>query len=253
IHIANFSYLAKSSQLRAELEDFYGGLTLTCAQLVDNEPRSLGFVYNIDYLCNDNVFERYKPFMNYDQYERLDNSTELPFKMSSANLKMDVAWDDWSCCSACCCSVALCGLYANEKKCHEIDSYRTRRGLLSVFLLDPQKKVKIRNKTVSAELNQLLRISPYREKGIAIYSSFMLRQPRFKTHLFDEYLKDPVTYFLSKRGHDFDDYAGVGMFYEEQDCSGMEQKLNCSVLAACRGEIVEEVRFARYSSNIFGT
>ncbi|CAJ0593475.1 unnamed protein product [Cylicocyclus nassatus] len=241
IHITNFSYFVHASEQRDTVENFYGGLTLTCAQLVDNEPRSLGFIYNIDYLCNDNVLERYKPSLNYEQYERLDNTTELPFKLSKENLKIDVAWEDWSCCSACCCSVALCGLYANEKKCHEVDSYRTRRGLLSVFLLDPKKKVNIRNKTVSAELNKLFRISPYREKGFVIYSSFMLRQPRFKIHLFEEHLRDPLTYFLGKRGHDeFDDYAGVGMFHEEQDCSGMEQKMNCSVLAACRGEIVEE-------------
>lgn len=33
----------------------------------------------------------------------------------------------------------------------------------------------------------------------------------------------------------------VGMFIEEEGCAGMEQMKNCSVLAACRGQIVEEV------------
>lgn len=42
-------------------------------------------------------------------------------------------------------------------------------------------------------------------------------------------------------GISFKDYKGLGMFIEEQDCSGMEQKINCSVLAACRGQIVQEV------------
>ncbi|EYB92717.1 hypothetical protein Y032_0191g1331 [Ancylostoma ceylanicum] len=36
-------------------------------------------------------------------------------------------------------------------------------------------------------------------------------------------------------------YKGIGMFIEEEDCSGMEQKMNCSILAACRGQVIQEV------------
>ncbi|KAK6728084.1 hypothetical protein RB195_005624 [Necator americanus] len=175
-------------------EKFYGGLTLTCAQLVDNEPRSLGFIHNIDYLFNINSEDKFfKNSINYEHYELLSNPSSLPYKATKYNIKIDISWEQWSCCSACCCSVALCGLYSNEKKCHEVDSYRTRRGFLSLFLLDMEKKLSLGDKAVSEELDKVLRVSPYREKGIAIFSSFILRNPRFMEHLWDNTLKPPAS------------------------------------------------------------
>ncbi|VDM78264.1 unnamed protein product [Strongylus vulgaris] len=157
----------------------------------------------------------------------------------SGHLQIDISWEDWSCCSACCCSVALCGLYANEKKCNEIDSYRTRKGLLSVFILDPNKKVEPNDK-LPFELNRMLRLTPYRERGIAVFSSLLLRHPRLREDFYDAFLKGAMEYIFEMSGQTFADYNGVGLYLEKQDCSGMEQKKNCSALAACRGEIVRE-------------
>ncbi|EYB92720.1 hypothetical protein Y032_0191g1333 [Ancylostoma ceylanicum] len=150
VNVVNTSFviaLARSAEDKdrtAVYEKFYGGLTLICAQLVDNEPRSLGFIHNIDYLVNplsaDDGDRFFQQAMNYEDFELLNSTSTLPFTSAPINIKIDISWEAWSCCSACCCSVKLCGLYSNEKKCHELDSYRTRRGFLSVFLLNPEKE-----------------------------------------------------------------------------------------------------------------
>ncbi|KAK5982600.1 hypothetical protein GCK32_003290 [Trichostrongylus colubriformis] len=170
-------------------EAFYGGLTLTCAQMVDNEVRSSGIVHNVDYLMNDDDGSFYLHRVGYEQYETFNaTSSTLPFTDKQHNLKVDVSWNEWSCCSACCCSVTFCGLYANAKKCDEIDSYRTREGYLSVMLLDFKKP----------ELLESWRAA-------------------------------------NERGNSF-----LGLFIQEENCARMEQKMNCSLLAACRGQVVFE-------------
>ncbi|KAL6728929.1 hypothetical protein Aduo_000031 [Ancylostoma duodenale] len=179
--------------------------------------------------------------MNYEHFESLNSTSTLPFTSTAINIKIDISWEDWSCCSACCCSVTLCGLYSNQKKCHEVDSYRTRRGFLSVFLLNSEKQLVLPDKAVSAELDKILRLSPYRERGIAVFSSLVLRVPRFKEHFWDGTLKEIVDWGLKNWiGTPFRNYKGLGMFIEEEDCSAMEQKMNCSVLAACRGQMIQE-------------
>ncbi|VDO97306.1 unnamed protein product [Heligmosomoides polygyrus] len=177
-------------------------------QMVDNEPRGLGFIQNVDYLVaeheSDLFFER--P-LSYGELETLsEKSSALPYENTKLNIKIDISWEKWSCCSACCCSLALCGLYSNEKKCHEVDSYRTRKGLLSVYLLDFKK-------------------SPILDEHLESWTG--KKRPARSSH--------------------------VGMFIEEEGCAGMEQMKNCSVLAACRGQIVEEVGIQKDSLPLIGS
>lgn len=42
---------------------------------------------------------------------------------------------------------------------------------------------------VSRELDKILRLSPYREQGIAIYSSLIQRTPRFRQEFWKDTLK----------------------------------------------------------------
>ncbi|WKX90363.1 hypothetical protein Q1695_009307 [Nippostrongylus brasiliensis] len=218
-------------------EHFYGGMTLTCAQIVDNEPRSLGFVHNIDYLLPDSRVNQFSQHaVTYHDYQKYDPQVlSLPIIDKASNIKITISWDKWSCCSACCCSIALCGLYSNAKKCDEMDSYRTRKGLLSVFLNDLRKTLWLQERSVAVELDAILRLSPYRTRGIAIFSSFIIRTKRFKDSLYTHLQK-----MLEKAGYFPQFSQRVGMFIEEQSCAGMEEKLNCSALAACRGQVVEE-------------
>nr|CDJ96653.1 Hypothetical protein CBG08756 [Haemonchus contortus] len=245
ISVANTNLDPESRTAKAHFrrhEIFYGGLTLTCAQIVDNEVRTLGFIHNIDYLMNseDPTFFRHR--VGYEQYESFNATTStLPFIDTTTNIKIDISWKKWSCCSACCCSVALCGLYANTKKCHEVDSYRTRKGLLSFMLLDFNKPLKLPNDEVSRELDRILRLSPYREEGIAIFSSMIHRTLRFQEHLWSDVLKPIVMNNLeSWLGTTGSSLTTLGLFIEEESCVGMEQMKNCSLLAACRGQTIVE-------------
>ncbi|KJH46623.1 hypothetical protein DICVIV_07326, partial [Dictyocaulus viviparus] len=246
VHVVNTSYMIKSLQHQQSVdrlnvyEKFYGGLTLICAQMVDNVPRSLGFIHNIDYFVNAyDTNALFNDSMHYEHYSIFNESMwNLPYINETLNIQITVVWDEWSCCSACCCSVALCGLYSNAKKCQEIDSYRERKGYLSVLLLDSKDSINLPNKKVSYELDKILRLSPYRENGIAVFSSLILNTPRFREHFWHDVLMDIIENQIGITNETLEN--SVGLFIEEQDCTGMLQKTNCTVLAECRGQTIRE-------------
>ncbi|KIH62466.1 hypothetical protein ANCDUO_07253 [Ancylostoma duodenale] len=153
--------------------------------------------------------------MNYEHFESLNSTSTLPFTSTAINIK---------------------GVKDGLRGSGIIEEFAatkwTRTGPEELVLPD---------KAVSAELDKILRLSPYRERGIAVFSSLVLRVPRFKEHFWDGTLKEIVDWGLKNWiGTPFRNYKGLGMFIEEEDCSAMEQKMNCSVLAACRGQMIQE-------------
>ncbi|VDO25294.1 unnamed protein product [Haemonchus placei] len=172
-------------------EIFYGGLTLTCAQIVDNEVRTLGFLHNIDYLMNseDPNFCKFRHRVGYEQYESFNATTSmLPFIDTTTNIKL-----------------------------------------------------KLPNDEVAREVDRILRLSPYREEGIAIFSSMIHRTQRFQEHLWSVVLEPIVMSNLdSWMGATESSLTSLGLFIEEESCVGMEQMKNCSLLAACRGQTIVE-------------
>uniref|UniRef100_A0A158P9G2 FSA_C domain-containing protein n=1 Tax=Angiostrongylus cantonensis TaxID=6313 RepID=A0A158P9G2_ANGCA len=95
INVVNMSYIVNSVQ-RQEVagrlnfyEKFFGGLTIVCAQMVDNEPRSLGFVHNIDYFVNaDDEDLFFLDSMKYEDYVTIDSSpSNLPYLNETMNIK----------------------------------------------------------------------------------------------------------------------------------------------------------------------
>uniref|UniRef100_A0A1I7XNC8 NTR domain-containing protein n=1 Tax=Heterorhabditis bacteriophora TaxID=37862 RepID=A0A1I7XNC8_HETBA len=243
IHPPN--YLIKELKMGTEahktsanrIKELTGGLTITCGQHVDNEVRGIGFIYNVDYLTNGKNNE--KLVLYYDKFEHINTSmVGLPYVDQSTNLKLDIAWDDWSCCSACCCSGAICGFYTTYKdwsEHHKMRSYRVRRGYLSIFISNLDLPLNIKHMvTAGDELNELLRLSPYKEKGIAVFSSLLVNTKRFRIGFFDNELKIILTKYFNSRGIELDKYEGLGMYVDIKSCANDTEKTNCTLLAKCR-------------------
>ncbi|KAK6053583.1 hypothetical protein COOONC_08913 [Cooperia oncophora] len=90
VSIAKTSLEGTSKQiLFKKREHFYGGLTLKCAQIVDNEVRSLDFIYNIDYLMNSDDEDFFLYHLGYEQYEKYQAaSSALPYNYQALNMKV---------------------------------------------------------------------------------------------------------------------------------------------------------------------
>ncbi|KAL6737549.1 hypothetical protein Aduo_011181 [Ancylostoma duodenale] len=211
--------------------------TLTCAALIDNEPRSLGVIVNVDYLVNER-----RPFL-YSDIKVLDLEAKkpveqkepLPILDESTNLKIDISWDDWSCCSACCCSGILCGkFYTPDRKCVLLPSIKVRKGYLSLMKIEMEKPVLPWNsKGVNDEFQIMMSISPYKERGIALWSTMwetvesLQDAKEYKGQLYAKRFED----VLNNTRPQMD--AHPGFYIDEIPCN--EEKYDCAKLAACRG------------------
>ncbi|EYC29195.1 hypothetical protein Y032_0006g2834 [Ancylostoma ceylanicum] len=211
--------------------------SLTCAALIDNEPRSLGVIINVDYLVNDRRPFKYSDIkvLDIEAKKPVEQREPLPILDESTNLKIDISWDDWSCCSACCCSGILCGkFYTPERKCVLLPSIKVRKGYLSLMKIDMEKPVLPWNsKGINAEFQRMMSISPYKERGIALWSTIwetmesMRDAKEYKEKLYERRFEDILNDTKPQMaGH-------PGFYIDEIPCN--EEKYDCAKLAECRG------------------
>ncbi|KAJ1350849.1 hypothetical protein KIN20_006745 [Parelaphostrongylus tenuis] len=148
--------------------------------MVDNEPRSLGVVINVDNIVNEKRLLKYSDIkvraLEKKKSEKI--MQKLPILDTKSNLKIDISWDDWSCCSACCCSRRLCGmLYTPDRKCNTLWAVK----------IHPWDR-----NAVDDKFQKMMSISPYRERGVALFStmwetaSYLTRARKYKSKSTEE-------------------------------------------------------------------
>ncbi|KHJ87566.1 hypothetical protein OESDEN_12658 [Oesophagostomum dentatum] len=151
--------------------------------LVDNEPRSLGVVTNIDYLVNEPRVFMYKDIKAVDLEDKKPEGEKepLPILDHSTNLKIR-PWD---------------------------------------------------SKDVSSEFQTIMSISPYRERGIALWSTMwesvesLKEAKEYKNKLYEERFGDTLNVTVAQME------AHPGFYIDEAPCN--EEKYDCTKLAECRG------------------
>ncbi|KAK5981947.1 hypothetical protein GCK32_008282 [Trichostrongylus colubriformis] len=210
--------------------------SLICTAMIDNEPRHLGVVVNLDYVANGRHPLKYSEIKVLDEEDQkpAGKKEPLPVLDTRTNLKIDISWDDWSCCSACCCTSMLCGkFYTPDRKCSQLRSVKVRKGYLSLMKIKPEKPVRPWDgHGVSMEFQMLMSISPYKEKGIPLFSTMWdnrdLRTIKaYKERLYRERFKA----FPNITKHEVGQHPGI--YIDEMECT--EEKYDCAKLAHCRG------------------
>ncbi|KAK6752765.1 hypothetical protein RB195_003894 [Necator americanus] len=204
--------------------------------LVDNEARSSGVIMNLDYLVNGIREFKYSDIkvMSLEGKKPITEKDPIPILDLGTNLKIDISWDDWSCCSACCCSGILCGkFYTPDRKCALLSSYKIRKGYLSLMKIKPDKPIyPWDSKPVSSDFQTMMSISPYKERGIALWSTIwesmesLQDVKRYKEDLYYKAFKD----VLNTTRPQIPDHPGF--YIDEIPCS--EEKYDCAKLAECR-------------------
>ncbi|CAI4225866.1 unnamed protein product [Auanema sp. JU1783] len=157
--------------------------------------------------------------MNHQRFEAWDSSY-IPYEDVEGNIKIEVSWEKFGCCSACCCSHELCGLYASMKNCKSVFSKKIRKGYLSIKKLDPKRKVSPEN------LNNFFSVSPYMDAGIPLYSTVL---DSLMIHTKIESWKSSFN-----KINKITSYKGMGVYIEEKSCANDRQKLDCFELAKCK-------------------
>ncbi|VDK55945.1 unnamed protein product [Cylicostephanus goldi] len=206
-------------------------------QYVDNEPRSLGVLTNVDYIMNERREFRYGDFKDVElEHEKPTGQKEpLPILDAATNLKIDISWDEWSCCSACCCSGILCGkFYTSDRKCTLLSPTKVRKGYLSLMKIDPDKPISPwDDDEVNNEFQNMMSVSPYRERGIALWSTVwenvksLERAKQYKDQLYGNRFKQVLNSTAPLMA------AHPGIYIDEISCN--EEKYDCEKLAKCLG------------------
>nr|CDJ88398.1 Hypothetical protein CBG08756 [Haemonchus contortus] len=204
--------------------------------MVDNEPRHLGVVTNLDYIEIDKHPLKYSDFKVYDEEQKKPPGKKepLPILDSATNLKIAISWDDWSCCSACCCTSMLCGkFYTPDRKCNRLHSVKVRKGYLSLMKINPEEPIRPWDRNdVNVGFQTMMSISPYKEKGIALFSTIWdssdyLREAQiYKERLYRDRFKS-VSNITNEVG------VHPGIYLDEAPCT--QEKYDCVKLARCRG------------------
>uniref|UniRef100_A0A0K0DMP2 PH domain-containing protein n=1 Tax=Angiostrongylus cantonensis TaxID=6313 RepID=A0A0K0DMP2_ANGCA len=153
--------------------------------MVDNEPRSLGVVINVDYLVNE------KRVLKYSDIKVLDLEKKKPEESKE-----------------------------------------------SLPILDLRSNLKVRpwdRNAVDAKFQKMMSISPYRERGIALFStiwetaSYLLEVRKYKDQLYTKRFKSII--------HENQTSTVVGnhpgFYIDEISCT--EEKYDCNKMAECRG------------------
>ncbi|WKY07530.1 hypothetical protein Q1695_007192 [Nippostrongylus brasiliensis] len=210
--------------------------TFVCAATVDNEARALGVVINVDYVVNGNHPLRYSDMKVPAEEEKKppEKKEPLPILDHNTNLKIDISWEEWSCCSACCCTSLLCGkFYTPERKCKRLQSVKTRKGYLSLMKINPDQPVyPWTNQHIDGDFQTMMFISPYKEKGIPLFSTIWQSSPhldevrKYKDHLYaNRFTKAGIANPAV--------VAHPGIYIDQMPC--IEEKYDCVKLAECRG------------------
>ncbi|CAD6184683.1 unnamed protein product [Caenorhabditis auriculariae] len=191
-------------------------------QLDQNVTIDSRILTNIDVLYRD--IPKFQVL--YKHYEDVNMITiGLEEENKTENLKLKISWNEWSCCSACCCPELICGIMESASNCSSLKSYKSRIGYLSLFKLN--KNLTLQNKN----LDKLFSMKPYSTDGVPVFSSLLQRH--FPTE-FDIILKTMIPAYMENYGGNYISYSGIGQFLETKDCKNDSQKLDCTKLTECR-------------------
>ncbi|VDK87397.1 unnamed protein product, partial [Litomosoides sigmodontis] len=249
----------------------FNSMTVVCAQQVDGTLLETDVIVNADTLVEDPIEEKpeclfgihfpekrkqecttkYHSFQERreDDYGRLDYRYRIrdyqpiptnfrPILKLEYNLKIDIGYEQWSCCTACCCTRKICRQqFALDKdECRKLESYRSRIAYMSFFKIDPLKRITL-SLNVSKDMNYMKEVimtfdkylssDPYFTTGIPVHSTLMITDAywrKLRYHLLDEKMK-----------------GRLGLFVESESCDESEQKLDCEILERCRQD-AQQVR-----------
>ncbi|CAI2351008.1 unnamed protein product [Caenorhabditis sp. 36 PRJEB53466] len=71
-------------------------------------------------------------YLKFREFNSVPKGLEESVDRSFPNTELFIKWENWSCCSACCCPPAVCKQFATSDNCKVVKSVRNRRGTLMV-------------------------------------------------------------------------------------------------------------------------
>ncbi|KAM3717706.1 6,7-dimethyl-8-ribityllumazine synthase [Dirofilaria immitis] len=251
----------------------FNSMTIVCAEQVDGTLIETDVIVNVDTLIEEPIDEKpeclfslhfseeqkqkcttkYHSFRErreddygkFDYRYRIRDYQPVPTHFHAIlkkeyNLKIDIGYERWSCCTACCCTKKVCRreFALDREECKKLESYRSRLAYMSFFKIDPLKKVTL-SLNVSGDSNYMeevimtfdkyLSSDPYFTTGIPIHSTLLITDAywrKLRQHLIDQMLGKK--YAIQKiKGR-------LGLFVESENCDESEQKLDCEILEKCR-------------------
>ncbi|VDN08345.1 unnamed protein product [Thelazia callipaeda] len=252
----------------------FNSMTLICGQQVDGKLVETDIVVNVDTLVEDPIDEKPECLFSYfsdddikkctikyenlgerqqDDYGKLDYRYRIqdyqsipkyfqPILATQYNLKIDIGYEPWSCCTACCCSQKTCGHeYALDRnECKKLESYRFRHAYLSFFKIDAWKKITLslnvsENQDYMNEVimtfDKYLSSDPYFTTGIPVHSTLMIT---------DTYWRNLRKFLINKMiGQSFvrkKIKGRLGLYIQSQSCDNLQEKLDCTLLEKCRSD-----------------
>uniref|UniRef100_A0A0R3RT72 SET domain-containing protein n=1 Tax=Elaeophora elaphi TaxID=1147741 RepID=A0A0R3RT72_9BILA len=251
----------------------FNSMTIVCAQQVDGTLIETDVVVNADTLVEDPIDEKPECLFTIhfsesrkqqcttkyhslqerrqDDYGKLDYRYRIrdyqpvpknfrPITKSEYNLKIDIGYEEWSCCTACCCTRKICRreFVLDKDQCKKLESYRSRLAYMSFFKIDPLKKITLSlnalednnyMEEVIMTFDKYLSSDPYFTTGIPIHSTLMITDAywrKLRHHLLDQMLGKNDAIQKTK--------GRLGLFVESESCDESEQKLDCEILEKCR-------------------
>uniref|UniRef100_A0A915PVR0 Helitron helicase-like domain-containing protein n=1 Tax=Setaria digitata TaxID=48799 RepID=A0A915PVR0_9BILA len=257
----------------------FNSMTVVCAQQVDGDLVETNVIVNVDTLVEDPIDEKpeclfslhisekqkrkcttkYHSFRErrQDDYGKLDYRYRIrdyqsmptnfqPILKPEYNLKIDIGYELWSCCTACCCTKKVCGreFALDRDECKKLESYRSRLAYMAFFKIDPLLKVSLNisagdnnyMEEVIMTFDKYLSSDPYFTTGIPIHSTLMITDAYWRK--LRKYL---IEHMLEKNYMAQKIKGRLGLFVETESCDDLQQKLDCEILEKCR-ENAEKVR-----------
>uniref|UniRef100_A0AC34FA25 Uncharacterized protein n=1 Tax=Panagrolaimus sp. ES5 TaxID=591445 RepID=A0AC34FA25_9BILA len=162
-------------------------------------------------------------------WKKYQKINKFPNINEGYNLKVDIYWEKWSCCSACCCSEITCGQgYETSKaSCERVSSHKHRRGFLSFFKIDPFKPIEIiteielmlRGTDLFSEsieevvqtFDLYLSSSPYAFTGIPVHSTLLQSEQSWL--ILELFLNE---YFQYR--NESESFGQLGLFIDSETC-----------------------------------
>ncbi|CAI2292890.1 unnamed protein product [Caenorhabditis sp. 36 PRJEB53466] len=202
------------------------GFTTMCGMELNEEVISSNVFVNSDVVTD---LSGSKPSFAYSSYESLPVPVEA-VKHDAFNLELFVSWNEWGCCSACCCPPAICGHeFQTSSDCENVFSARSRIGHLSIRKLNNSKSITL--KTYSKAISELLSLPPYTQKGVPIFSSLFTSFRNLKRPV--QEIKDSLFPILLNANNASGYKFSSGMFVDTESCKSNIQKTDCSQWAQC--------------------
>uniref|UniRef100_A0A915EPW9 Uncharacterized protein n=1 Tax=Ditylenchus dipsaci TaxID=166011 RepID=A0A915EPW9_9BILA len=248
------------------------GLSMVCARASGNQgnerPMDVLFhmdtlrhpVFNGDKNCGYDKTDRFR-IGDLEPFNAQQTKLLLPVHKQHLNLKLDLRWNPWSCCSACCCTKQVCGGFRMSPiLCQQMDSFQTRLGYVVFLKIDSSKPLDFLNqllqfcgkhfrthkvdadhlKEAMDSLNDHLNTEPYSTQGIPIFSTLLQSNVLSSTILL-AFLNQEFNFYPDHSAESLPglsvDYpfGSLGQFVDIKTCSNDDpQKVDCNQLRKCQ-------------------